>query len=176
MKMLLTLLMFLPALSFAEFNAMAIKPNVLEIKKFREVSGRLTVKHIHENPRIVINLGSTAKEVLEFLNKVIGSDIQKINCDGDFGLAYDNLGVQYIMINSIKTCVDEGGDLIAHSVGITKLTDAQIATSRKLIADTLNPIIANPPATVNNSNKPKEVDNSKAGFISTKLLSNTVAK
>lgn len=176
MKKLLALSLLLPTLSFADFNAIAVKPNVLEVKKYREVSGRLTVKHVHDNPRIVVSLGSTVKEVRDFISKVIESDIQKINCDGDFFPAYDMYGVQHIMINSIKTCVDESGDLIAHSVGMAKLNEAQISASKKVIADGLKPVTATAPLIVNDSNKPKEVDNSKAGFISPKLFSSNVPK
>lgn len=175
MKKFLTLALlltsFVPTISFAEFNAMAVKPNVLEIKKFREISGRLTVKHIHENPRIVINLGSNTKEVRDFVAKLIDSDIEKVNCDGDFFLTYD-MGVQAINIKSIKTCVDENGDIIAHSIGMKKLSDAEINASKKLIADGLKPVVANPPIAINNSNKPKEIENPNAGFISDKLTKN----
>jgi hypothetical protein len=174
MKKFLTLALLLPTISFAEFNAMAVKPTVLEVKKYREISGRLTVKHIHENPRIVITLGSTTKEVRDFVAKLIESDIDKVNCDGDFFLTYE-MGAQIINIKSLKLCVDENGDVIAHSIGMKKLSDAEINASKKIIADGLKPLVANPAIAINNSNKPKEVENPNAGFISDKLSKN-VAK
>lgn len=176
MKTLLAVVLLLPALSYADYNAIAVKPKVLELKKYREISGRLSIKYVHENPRAVINLGTMSKEVNEFFNKVKESDLQKLNCDGDFFLAFDNMGMQYIHINSIKSCVDEEGSIVAHSIGMNRLDDKQLAASKKIIEDGLKPETANPPVIVNNSNKPKEVDNSKAGFFSPKLETKNISK
>ncbi len=176
MKTLLAIALLLPALSFADFTALAVKPKVLELKKYREISDRLSIKFVKDNPRIVINLGTRSKEVNDFFNKVKESDLQKLSCDGDFFLAFDNMGMQYIHINSIKACLDEEGTVVAHSIGMDRLKDDQVAASKKIIEEALKPVSANPPIIVNNSNKPKEPDNSKAGFFSPKLESKNVSK
>jgi len=132
MKTLLAISLLLPALSFADYNAIAVKPKVLELKKYREISGRLSIKYVHENPRAVINLGTTSKEVNDFFSKVKESDLQKLNCDGDFFLAFDNMGMQYIHINAIKSCVDEEGSIVAHSMESTAWTISSLQSVKNL--------------------------------------------
>jgi hypothetical protein len=167
MKKLLLVLLALPTLASAEFNAMAQKPNILELRKYMSVSGKLEMRFIHDNPRVVIKLAAGNKEVNDLLKTVIDSDLNQVNCDGDYFLSYDGYGTQYINIQSIKTCIDEEGSVVVHSVGIDKLNDNQIADSKKLIEDNLKPVVVNNPA-VNNSTLPKP-DVSKSGVFSPKL-------
>lgn len=178
MKKLLLVLIALPALSFAvEFNAMAVKPNVLELKKIMTVAGNMEIRYIHDNPRIVIDIAYNSREIHELFKSFKDSDLSKLNCDGDFTLAYNAYGKQFIQINSLKACLDdEDKSVVAHSVGIDKLSDAQVATSSKFITDSLKPT-AVVDAKVNDSTLPKVVpeENKKSGVLSGRL-SKTAAK
>lgn len=168
MKKLLLVLIALPTLAFSiEFNAMEQRPNILELRKFMPLSGKMEMRFIHDNPRVVIKLATDSKEVRELFQKVVESDLSRINCDGDYNLTRDQFGTQYITIQSIKTCLDEDGSVVAHSVGITQLNDKQIADSKRVIDDNLKPVVAANPA-VNDSTLPK-VDTSKSGVFSPKL-------
>ncbi|MBC7428553.1 MAG: hypothetical protein H7336_08085 [Bacteriovorax sp.] len=177
MKILLLILIALPALSFsAEFASMASKPNVLELKKYRTVTGGLELRYIHDSPRIVMRIGAGTNEANDFLEKVMKSDLIKLNCDGDFYPAYDRFGSPYMHINSLKSCVDEDGSVIAHSIGLTALSNADVAKSKKFIEDNMKPVAALVAPNVNDSHNPKEVVNPKAGVFSSKLDSKNLAK
>lgn len=175
MKKLLLVLIALPTMSFAaEFNAMAVKPNVLELKKIMTVSGKMEVKYIHENPRIVIDITYNSKEIQDLMVSLKDSELNKLNCDGDFSLVYNGYGKQFIQINSIKACLDDEDSVVAHSIGIDKMNDAQVAASSKFIIDSMKPT-AVVDSKVNDSTLPKVVpeENKKAGVISGKLSKTT---
>ena len=180
MKSLLFIFLVLPSITFsAEFTSLLTKPNVLELKKYRTVTDSLEVKYIHDNPRVVVSIGAGSKEVATFLGKFVKSDLNKLNCDGDFSLTIDRFGSQFILVNSIKSCVDENGEVIAHSVGIAPLNNAQIAASTKFINDSLKALTALTDTKVNDSLKPKDVvvvTNPKAGVYSSKLDGDGVNK
>ena len=175
MKKLLLVLIALPTFAFSQ-DFMMSKPNVLELKKYRTTSGRLELRYIRENPRLVLRIGAGNKATNDFFEKLMKSDLLKLNCDGDFFPMFDNVGQRYIHINSLKTCLDEEGDVVAHSIGLTALSDAEVAKSKKFIEDSLKtadgPIAAN----INDSNRPKEVVDPKAGVFSPKLRSNAIPK
>ncbi|MEA9358399.1 hypothetical protein SHI21_19340 [Bacteriovorax sp. PP10] len=167
MKKLLLVLLALPTLASAEFNAMAQKPNILELRKYMPVSGKMEMRFVHDSPRVVIKLAPGSKEVKELFDKVLESDLSRLNCDGDYFLTYDGFGTQYINIQSIKTCLDDEGSVVVHSVGIAQLNDKQIADSKRVIDENLKPVAITNPA-VNNSTLPKP-DTSKSGVFSPKL-------
>ena len=177
MKFLFLFLLALPTLSFsADFISLTSKPNVLELKKYRTVSGKLELRYIHEAPRIVVRIGAGNKETNDFFEKLMKSDLIKLNCDGDFFPMFDQFGNQYLHVNSIKSCIDEEGDVIAHSINLTPLSDEQVNVSKKFIIDSLRPVVATAAANVNDSNKLKEVINPKGGVFSSKLGANAVSK
>ena len=167
MKKLFLVLLALPTLASAEFNAMAQKPNILELRKYATVSGKMEMRFVHDSPRVVIKLAAGNKEVNDLLKTVLESDLNQINCDGDFFFSYDGFGTQYINIQSIKTCLDDEGSVVVHSVGMNKLTDQQVAESKKVVEANLKPAEVKDPA-VNNSTLPKP-DVSKSGVFSPKL-------
>lgn len=171
MKKFLTILCLVPTFTFAaEFNSMATKPLVLELKKYVSASGRTEIRYIHERPRIMIRLATNSKEVLSFLRSMTDSELTKLNCDAEFDMTFDASGTQYIHINAIRACLDEDGALAAHSIGLSPLTDAQIASSARLIEDKTRPETSNVASNVNDSKGKKEVEeNPKAGFMSSKL-------
>lgn len=166
MKKLLLVLLALPTLASAEFNSMAQRPNILELRKYMPVSQKMELRFVHDRPRVVIKLLAGSKEVKDLFNTVLESDLSKLNCDGDFFLTSDGF-TQYIQIQSIKTCLDEEGSVVVHSVGIAQLNDKQIADSKKVIEENLKPVAITDPA-VNNSTLPK-ADTSKSGVFSPKL-------
>lgn len=168
MKKLLLVLLALPTFAFgAEFNAMTVKPNILELKKYLPVHGRMELRYVHETPRIVIKIATHSKDMADFYKTVLASDLNKIYCDGDFNLSYDNFGTQFIVINSIKSCVDEDGSMLAHSIGMNQLSDKDVAASMRYIELDRRPLAVTNPA-VNDSALPKQ-DISKAGVFSSKL-------
>lgn len=166
MKKLLLVLLALPTLASAEFNAMAQKPNILELRKYMPVSGKMEMRFVHDSPRVVIKLLAGSKEVKDLFNTVLESDLSRLNCDGDFFLTSDGF-TQFINIQSIKACLDDEGSVVVHSVGVTQLNDKQIADSKRVIEENLKPVAATNPA-VNNSTLPKP-DTSKSGVFSPKL-------
>lgn len=165
MKKLLLVLIVLPTIASAQFMT---KPNVLELKKYRTSSGRLELRYISENPRQILRIGAGSKATNDFFEKLMKSEIVKLNCDGDFFPMMDQFG-QYIHVNSLKSCVDEDGDVIAHSIGLNALSDADVAKSKKYIEDSLKTVVGPTPANVNDSSKPKIVADPTAGVFSPKL-------
>lgn len=166
MKKLLLVLLALPTLASAEYVAMSQKPNILELRKYMPVSGKMEMRFVHDSPRVVIKIAPGSKEVKDLLDKVLESDLSRLNCDGDFLFTNDGFA-QYIQIQSIKTCLDEEGSVVVHSVGITQLNEKQIADSKRIVEDNLKPVVVKDPA-VNDSTLPK-VDTSKSGVFSPKL-------
>lgn len=177
MKKLLFVLLVFPVMSFAvEFNAMTVKPTFLELKKIISVNGVMQVKYVHEKPRVVVDIVYNSKEIHDLMGSLKESELERLNCDADFSLVYNNFGKQFIQINSIKSCLDDEDSVVAHSVGMDKMSDAQVATSAKFLKDAMRPT-AIVDSKVNDSRIPKPVveDNKKAGVLSGKL-SKTVSK
>lgn len=177
MKILFLFLLALPTISFsANFISLTSKPDVLELKKYRTVTGKLELRYIHESPRIVVRIGAGNKETNEFFEKLMQSDLVKLNCDGDFFPMFDQLGNQYLHVNSIKSCIDEDGDVVAHSINLSPLSDEQVNVSKKFIIDSMKPVTALVAPNVNDSSKPKEPVNPKGGIFSPKLGAKAVYK
>lgn len=177
MKNLLLILIVIPSLSYsADIVKLLGKPKVLELSKYRTVSGNLEIHYIHENPRVNMKLSTGSKEVNDFLIKFKNSDITKLNCDGDFAPFFDNSNTQFIQINSLKACIDEENSVIAHSIGINKLSDKDLEASKKFIEENLKPVLALNEPNIKNDNKPKIIDNPKEGTFSPKLESKTANK
>lgn len=173
MKSLLVLALLLPAISFAQFPGRTMP--VLQLKKYRNLDNTVSFKYLMDNPRVELAIGSYSQPIKDFFRSAKEADIQKINCDGEFFIANDQFGMPYIHINSLKTCVDETGDLLSHSLGMkANLKDAEVAASVKFISEALKPVSANLPVVVNDSNKPKEAE--KVGFVSPKLASKSSSK
>ncbi len=175
MKNLLLVLTLLPTFAFSA-DFMTTKPNVLELKKYRTVSGRLELRYIRENPRVVLRIGAGNKATNDFFEKLMKSDLSKVNCDGEFFPMLDQMGQPYMQVNSLKSCLDEEGDVVAHSIGLNALSDADVAKSKKFIDDSLKIVEGPAPVNVNDSNKPKEVVDPKAGVFSPKLRSAAAPK
>ena len=166
MKKLLLVLIAIPTFAFSA-DFMTAKLNVLQIRKYRTVSGQLELRFIRENPRIVMRVGHGNKATHDFFLQLMKSDVLKVNCDGDFFPLMDNSLQPYIHVNSLKSCLDEDGEVVAHSIGIKALSDAEVAVSKKFVEDNLK---ASPlPLSVNDSNKPKENTDSTAGVFSSRL-------
>lgn len=177
MKKLILLFIVIPSFSYsADFVKLLGKPNVLELSKYRTVAGNLEIHYIHENPHLNLKLSTGSKEVNDLLNKFKNSDITKLNCDGDFGPFIDNSNTQFIQINSLKACLDEENSLVAHSIGINKLSDKELAASKKFIEENLKPMTAINEPNIKNDNKPKIIENPKEGYFSPKLESKTANK
>lgn len=175
MKKLLLVLIALPTFAFSA-DFMTTKLNVLELKKYRTTSGRLELRYIRENPRLVVRIGAGNKATNDFFETVMKSEVLKLNCDGDFFPMFDQMGLPYVHVNSLKSCIDEEGDVVAHSIGLTVLSDADVAKSKKFIEDSLKTVAGPAPVNVNDSNKPKEVVDPKAGVLSSKLRPTAVSK
>ncbi|MBC7538323.1 MAG: hypothetical protein H7281_05855 [Bacteriovorax sp.] len=171
MKKILLFLFVIPSLAWTiEFNSLPVKPKVLELSKYRLLSDKLELRHIHESPRTVVKINFNTKEMSDFYSKVLNSDINKLYCDGDFALTYDSYGTQYININSIKVCVDEAGFIVAHSIGIAQLAPKEISASTRLIEESRIP--AKTDAVVNQNRAAKVITpvvNPKAGFFSPRI-------
>ena len=150
------------------FNAVAQKPSVLELAKFRPLTGKLELRYIHDSPHVIVRINSHTKEISDFILKVLDSDLSKLFCDGDFDLTYDSNGTQSINIKSIKVCTDADGFVVAHSVGIPHLTEAQIAVSSRMIKDTMSPTKVD--TAISQSTKLKE--NPNAGVFSMRKSTN----
>ena len=157
-KLLLALLVLPTLLTAAEYTSMAMRPNVLELKKYRSAAGNLEVRHIHENPRINIVTGYNTQEIHDFFKHIKTADIDKMYCDGDYFLAMDFSGRQYIHVNSIKVCVDEAGFVVAQSVGMKPLSSDEVQAIAKNIEANRKPIVAdavvNPAVNDNRGPKP----------------------
>ena len=174
MKKILLFLFIIPTLGWTqEFHSLPIQPKVLELEKYRPLSGKLELRHIQEHPRAVIKITFRTKEINDFYSKVLNSDLDKISCTGDFSLAYDPYGNQYININSIRLCKDETGFIVAYSFGIPQLTSAQIAIEERLINDSHASLDVN--KAINQSRETKVV-NPNAGIFVTRASTSTVAK
>ncbi|MBC7539645.1 MAG: hypothetical protein H7281_12550 [Bacteriovorax sp.] len=177
MKKLLLVLIVLSTSAFsAEFTSVTSKPKVLELKKYRTVAGGLELRYIHETPRIVMRIGAGTKEANDFLEKVMKADINLLNCDGDFFPSYDRFGQPYMHINSLKSCVDDEGSVVAHSIGMTTLADKDVEASKKFIEESLKPVTALAAPNINDSSKPKEISNPKTGVFSNKLEAKAISK
>ena len=175
MKKLLLVLLTLPTFAYSS-DFMTTKLNVLEVRKYRTTAGRLELRFIRDNPRIVLRIAAGNKATNDFFEKVMKSDITRLNCDGDFFPMFDQYGSPNVHVNTLKACIDEEGDVIAHSIGLTPLSDAEVAASKKLIQDNLKVGTGILPVNVNDSNKPKEVIDPKAGVFSPKLRSTAASK
>jgi hypothetical protein len=180
MKALLLILIVLPTMSFAqEFNALAERPKILELKKIRPASGQLELRYVHEGiqgtPRVVVRTIPNSKEVKEVYEAVLeAEDVGRIYCDGDYFANLNPLGVQYIHVNAIKVCVDDEGEVVVHSVGISpKLTPAQIAASVQLISENRKSKAAD--TKVNDRHTAKS-ETSTSGVFSGRLGGKSVSK
>lgn len=167
----------IPSFSYSvELMNLATKPKVLELSKYRTVAGNLEIRFIREHPHINMKINTGSKEINDFLIKVKKSEVTKLNCDGDFMTFIDNTGSPYIQINSLKACLDEDGSILAHSVGINKLSDKDVAASKKYIEENLKPVVAIELPNIKNDNNPKILENPKEGVFSPKLENKTANK
>lgn len=154
MRNLLFILMILPTLvSAADYTALPGKPEILVLKRHRLLSGRMEVRFIKTMPngeRVNILVKPGNEHVDKFLENFNKSDIdESIYCDGDFFAGVTNLNNQALIVNSIKSCVDEDGDIGAHSIGMKALSDKELKASAAHIA------------TIRSQEKPnKDVDDS----------------
>lgn len=177
MKKLMMLLLLIPSFSYsADLNSFNNKPKVLELYKYRTASGNLDLRYINDNSHLNIRISTNTKEVNDFLLKVMKSDVRSLNCDGDFMQTFDRFGNNFIQVNSIKSCLSDDGSVVAHSIGLNKLSDKEVAASKKFIEDSLKNVAVVTNVNVNNGHNVKEVINPKAGVFSPLLDVKTADK
>ncbi|MFA6237993.1 MAG: hypothetical protein WC635_11735 [Bacteriovorax sp.] len=144
-------------------NFLPYKPKALELSKYQPVSGKMELRHITDNPKVNLPINFSTAELKNLSSKVLESDLSKISCDGDFALLYDVRGYPFIQVNTIKTCINEQGLVIAHSIGMPVLSKEKISASVRLIEE--SHVAAKPNPAVNQTSAPKEKANPNAGVI-----------
>jgi hypothetical protein len=173
MKTALILILIISSLA-SNAQVLMEQPKILELRKYRTVNDRLELRYIREKPRTIVRLSFSTEEVGKFLDKFLKSeDLDKLNCDGEFSLIYI-AGAPVLNIKSIKTCLDVDGQVAVHSVGMKRLSEAEINASKKIIEDNMKPSTPLMPASINDTQKamekvPPAQDNPNAGVFSDKF-------
>jgi hypothetical protein len=181
MKKILLFLFVLPTLSWSQevFTGLIFEQDrgasqVLQLSKYRGVSGKLELRNIRGNSKTPVRISYGSQEVKDFSLKVLDSDLDKLSCDGDFFVTYDAYGTQYIQINSIRVCLDNDGWVVAHSFGIPPLKPEEIAASTRVIELSRAPAKADP--AIYESHTPKVVSPNAGVFLGRKSEVQTQAK
>ena len=115
-------------LSYAQgliFSTVTEKPEVLTLEQIRPWAGESYLAHVEDNPSARVKTLFMGDQLLNLQNHLLQVNSQRIFCDGDYSLANDSHGAQYIALGAVNVCIDQDGWVVAHSVNKT-LTQSQI--------------------------------------------------
>lgn len=121
MKSLILLFFFsISNISFAQgliFNTITENPKVLMLEKISSWNGENYLSHVEEEPLTHVRVKFIGEQLLKLQSHLLKSESPRIFCDGNFSLEYDRQGSQFIALSAVNVCIDEGGWVVAHSIG-----------------------------------------------------------
>lgn len=129
MKIITSLLLLVANVSFAQgliLSTIPEKPEVLTLEVIRPWSGESYLAHVEDNPSARVKTVFMGDQLLNLQNHLLQVNSQRIFCDGEYAMANDFHGMQFIALGAINVCIDQDGWVVAHSVNKT-LTQNQIS-------------------------------------------------
>lgn len=121
------------------FSTITERPKVLVLEKRSPWSGEGYFVHVEENPRSEVRVAFVGDQLLRLNARLFETNSFRIYCDGDFSLANDFHGMQFIALNTVSVCIDDNGWVVAHSFG-ESLSPAEVQRRAAILTHSIRPI------------------------------------